>query len=280
MIFQMQEKKYQTHGVELPSGVHTYCDSGDSNHTLMFLHGFSLRQGLYPLMDILKSHFRVVIPDLPFSSINDFHLPHRLENYVVFLLEFVQQLELENISIFGNSVGGTLGLLCCMTAPKQFNRLIVRCPLWTFRQLPSYMQNKPLFNLHNQLSNNKRYSKLALNIFYGVSARMSPANGNSRRNKSIHPYKYGQINPIVMSQFLGHLIQIDIESQLQTIPNDTLILWGGLDSFITSEWGNYLNHILPNSRYLEMIGEYHNISTVQTDKLTKIISVFLEETPV
>src|SRR5210317_1364859 len=99
-----------TKKIKLNSGVHTYCDSGDSDHSLLLLHGFSFRPGLYPLLKALSLDFRVVIPDLPFSTRNDFRFGHNVQNYVDYLLEFIDALGLENISIFGNSVGGTLGM--------------------------------------------------------------------------------------------------------------------------------------------------------------------------
>jgi pimeloyl-ACP methyl ester carboxylesterase len=168
-----------------------------------------------------------------------------------------------------------------MANPGQFDRLVVRCPLWSSKQLPNYMQFKPLVGLHGYLSRSRFLSLKLLEMFYRVSARMSPVDGNKSNNydgdepESPIPYKEDQINPVVMSSFLGRLVQVEIESRLSSIPNKTLILWGELDKFIRSSWGNYLNQLLPDSRYVELAGEYHNIATSGPKAIAKIISEFL-----
>ena len=100
---------------------------------------------------------------------------------------------------------------------------------------------------------------------------MSPVDGDEVQAKNPIPYSDGQIKPVVLSRFLGYLIQIEIENRLGTIPNETLILWGALDSFVQSEWGNYLNQILRDSKYLKIPGEYHNIATSDPVNLSKHI---------
>jgi pimeloyl-ACP methyl ester carboxylesterase len=274
-------KNYQTSQIELRSGIHTYCDVGDADRTLLLLHGFSFRQGMYPLMDALKSDYRVILPDLPFSTRNDFRKPHSLENYVDYLLDFVKEVGLKNVSIFGNSVGGTLGLMCCLESPQQFDRLVVRCPLWSSKQLPNYMQSKLLVDLHGYLSWNRFLALKMVDIFYRMSARMSPVDGNQAdhyaadKSQSPIPYTEGRIDPVLLSSFLGQLVQVEIGDRLSSISNRTLILWGELDKFIQSRWGEYLNQRLPASQFMEMAGEYHNIATSKPGTLAKIISEFV-----
>ena len=71
--------------VQLSTGAHTYCDVGDADRTLLLLHGFSFRPGLYPLAEYLQSDFRVVMPDLPFTTKAHAFRDHTLAHYVNFL---------------------------------------------------------------------------------------------------------------------------------------------------------------------------------------------------
>ena len=261
--------------IGLSSGFHTYCDIGHAERTILLLHGFAFRPGMYPLMNALKTDFRVIVPDLPFSTDLDYSAPHTLDGYVDFLLEFVQALGLAKISTFGNSVGGTLALLCGYRNPGLFDRLIVRCPLWSRKQLPEYLQNEPLLKMHHTLSGNDLYARSALKLFYYFSTRMSPVAGKSI-GKSI-PFEDGQIDPVVMSRFLGRLVQVEFEEKLRSIQNKTLILWGTMDSFVESKWGIYLDELLIHSQYVEMTGEYHNISTSNPEKLAGQILKFTSE---
>lgn len=269
----MQNRDDLTKQIELSSGVHTYCDVGRADRTVLLLHGFAFRQGMYPLMDILNADFRVLVPDLPFSTNLGFSVPHTLDSYVNFLLEFVQALDLKNVSVFGNSVGGTLALLCGIKSPEKFDKLVVRCPLWSSKQLPAYLQNRKLVGLHHFLSGNLPYARFALNLFYRISSRMSPVVGEM--HESPISYDDGQVASVVLSRFLGHLVQVEFEDELSLIPNETMILWGGLDTFVKREWGVYLDKILPNSQFVEMSGEYHNIATTNPKTLAEHISTFV-----
>ena len=161
----------ETRRIKTKTGIHTYCDIGNAERTFLLLHGFSFRQGLYPLAEILKSDFRVVIPDLPFSTKSNFIHEHTLDHYVDFLLAFIQELGLQEVSIFGNSVGGTLGLMCCMVDSGQLHKLVVRCPLWSYKQLPGYLQTMPLIKLHGSLSNLTSYARMILRISSNAQSR-------------------------------------------------------------------------------------------------------------
>ncbi len=266
-------KKYPTQKISLRTGECTYCELGSGKKTLLLLHGFSFRPGLYPLADALKEHFRIVMPDLPFTSKQNRFQTHSLPAYVDFLLEFVDTLDLENVSIFGNSLGGTLALMCDIAAPNRFDGLVLRSPLWSAAQLPWYLRIKPLITAHVYLSMNRFYALKVLKLFYRISARVSPVNGAEPEN--IIPYDPEQISPKVLSQFLGRLIQVEMKEELAKVTAKTLVIWGEQDTFIPAVWGACLQGLLPNARFREMAGEYHNIATVDVEKLAEEIVDFL-----
>jgi len=259
--------------IQLSTGTHAYTEIGDAAETLLLLHGFAFRVGMYPLAQQLSSQFRLIIPDLPFSVKNDAFVQHNLPGYADFLLEFVRTLKLDRISIFGNSLGGTLALMCARIAPDLFKRLVIRSPLWSVAQLPWYLRIKPLNRLHLSLSKNRSYAIWALERFYQASARLSAV--DKYAGDSIVPYQVEQISPRVLSRFLAELLDVEFTDALKGIHTETLIVWGEQDTFIPSTWGASLANLLPNACYLEMQGEYHNISTVDTAKLAEEINLFL-----
>lgn len=228
-------------------------------------------------MTALAPDFRVIAPDLPFASPEKFTAAHSMDAYVDFLLEFVDALGLKKVSIFGNSVGGTLGLFCCLEDPYRFEKLIIRCPVWSSKQLPFYLRIRPLINLHQRWSQNPTYALKILEMFYRISARMSPISAQNIDSQphDLLPFDPDHINPTILSSFLGHLLQVEFEALLAHISTETLILWGGQDSFIQSRWGNRLDFLLPNSKFVEMSGEYHNIATVKIQRLANSIISFV-----
>ena len=94
----------------------------------------------------------------------------------------------------------------------------------------------------------------------------------SNRSKSLLPFKEDQFNPVVLSKFLGQLIQVEIKSEIRSVPTRTLAIWGEQDTFILSKWGAQLDQFLSDSEYMEMAGEYHNIASIKLNSLAHIIS--------
>lgn len=245
------------------------------------LHGFSFREGLLPLARLLSPHFRVLIPDLPFSTNDEYHAAHKLDAYVEFLIDFCRSLDLTRVSIFGNSVGGTLALMCCIRSSYLFDKLVVRCPLWSKVQLPVYLKCHPLISTHQFLSSSIFYANNFLKLFYWLSARMSPVEDEPKSLPGVEsppgstPETIHEINPSIFSKFLGTLVKVEIKDQLKLIPNETLILWGQNDNLISSSWGEYQGNLQPNSHFHAIEGEYHNISTSDHASLSKIMIDFL-----
>ena len=78
-----------TKNISLSSGKHTYLDLGEGGETLVMIHGLSFKQGLYPLINKLRSHFRIIVPDLPFLERHGFPFDHTVENYIRCIIELI-----------------------------------------------------------------------------------------------------------------------------------------------------------------------------------------------
>jgi pimeloyl-ACP methyl ester carboxylesterase len=189
-------------------------------------------------------------------------------------LALIDRLGLGSVSLFGNSVGGTLGLMCCLHAPDKIDKLVIRCPLWSRAQLPFYLRIQPLVALHGWLSGIEPYAAWALDTFYRQSARMSPTIA-AAEGPSSRPDSLDQVDAAVLSRFLGHLARVEITAALPEIAVKTLVLWGEDDRFVSPAWGASLAEILPKARSLAMPGEYHNIATADPDALAEILYGFL-----
>ena len=219
-----------TRTIHLPSGPLTYCQIGDSGPSILLLHGLSFRPGLYPLIEHLHPHFRTIALDLPFNSRDHSATNHtHIQSHVTLILEFINALQLRSPAIFGNSLGGTLGLMCALENPTIFSNLILRAPLWTRAQLPTYLRLTPLHAAHRWLSRLDSYAGFAMDTIYTLSEKMSPQYENLPA-RSTHRALFAQyqVNPTVLSAFLGNLLQVDLSHQLHRIPNPTLVLWGHL----------------------------------------------------
>jgi pimeloyl-ACP methyl ester carboxylesterase len=262
--------------LQLPSGTLTYCDIGDSEATIILLHGLSFRPGLYPLIEHLLPHFRVIALDLPFTNAHRFPGGPHPERYADLILAFIATLELQTPAFFGNSLGGTLGLLCAHRDPGAFSKLILRAPLWTQAQLPTYLRSTPLVTAHRWLSRTNVYARFALDMIYSLSEKMSPQYGNATTSISHRDLliQY-QVNPTLLSTFLGYLVQVELRGLAASISTPTLVLWGQKDTLTPSIWGSRLSQCLPNAQFWETPGEYHNMATTNPKTLAADIAGFV-----
>jgi pimeloyl-ACP methyl ester carboxylesterase len=84
---------------------------GGSGQPLLFLHGASGAPLILPFMEKLAERFDVLVPEHPGYGLSD--EPGWLENIhdaAYFYLDFLKHLELDNVILIGNSMGGWMAM--------------------------------------------------------------------------------------------------------------------------------------------------------------------------
>jgi pimeloyl-ACP methyl ester carboxylesterase len=272
---------YKTKKLKLPTGLHTYVDLGESDQTLLLLHGLSFKEGLFPLVERLNTRFRLILPDLPFAPYQEFKLDHNLENYTKFVLGLIKELNIKTVSIFGNSFGATLGLLCCLKAPMHVDKLIIRSPFWSKKQLPTYLRIKPLNKIHRFFVQSRLYASVIIKLIYKLSEKYSPPTNNipsdlmSSLSEGKSLAKVSQCNSTYLTYFLDDLIKLDLGGDLESIQNPKLIIWGEKETLLNKNFGSQGKSLSVNANFIEMEGEYHNISTADPVILATLIHQFI-----
>lgn len=100
-----------------------YVDEG-KGQVLMLLHGlFGALSNWEAVVNHYSKHFRVIIPMLPIYEmpIKEAGLPG-LREYVE---EFVSLMQLNNLIIMGNSLGGHVGILFTLANPDKVSKLVL-----------------------------------------------------------------------------------------------------------------------------------------------------------
>ena len=101
----------------------TYVDEG-KGQVLMLLHGlFGALSNWEDVVNEFKKDYRVVIPMLPI-----YEMPIKqagLEGLREFTEGFVRLMQLENMIIMGNSLGGHVALLYTLNNPEKVSRLVL-----------------------------------------------------------------------------------------------------------------------------------------------------------
>ncbi|MGI8579921.1 MAG: alpha/beta fold hydrolase [Solirubrobacteraceae bacterium] len=116
------------HRVDLQQGAVEYRDSG-SGPVLLFVHGLLVNGTLWrKVIAPLEGEFRCIAPDLPLGS----HrvpmragadlTPHGLARLIS---DFMDALELEDVTLVGNDTGGALCQLVATRHPERLARLVL-----------------------------------------------------------------------------------------------------------------------------------------------------------
>lgn len=100
-----------------------YVDEGQGQ-ALMLLHGlFGALSNWEEVVDRFSGHFRVIIPMLPI-----YEMPIKeagLEGLRQFVEDFVAEMNLDNMIIMGNSLGGHVGILYTLHNKEKVNKLVL-----------------------------------------------------------------------------------------------------------------------------------------------------------
>ena len=100
-----------------------YLDKG-TGEVLMLLHGlFGELSNWNTVTDYFSKRYRVIIPllpmfTLPLSKVN-------LEGLLEYVLDFTTKMNLKQINVMGNSLGGHLALLFALKSKKRLKNLIL-----------------------------------------------------------------------------------------------------------------------------------------------------------
>lgn len=105
------------------SGDFSYLDKGQGE-VLLLLHGlFGALSNWETVTNHFSQQYRVVIPMMPI-----YEAPKKkadLESLSAFIEAFVAQMQLEDLTILGNSLGGHVGLIYTLGNPDKVKRLIL-----------------------------------------------------------------------------------------------------------------------------------------------------------
>ena len=114
--------------VRLPAGTIRYRDTG-AGQPLVFVHGLLVDGTLWrKVTPLLEGEFRCVVPDLPLGS-------HRVPmspdadlsppGVARIVADFIEALELEDVTLIGNDTGGAICQLVATEHPGRLGRLVL-----------------------------------------------------------------------------------------------------------------------------------------------------------
>lgn len=129
-IFNQIQYPFTTKFIDLEDYRIAFIDEGDSEDVLLFIHGLgSYLKAWQRNIPELKKYFRCIAIDLPGygKSSKTIH-SGEIDFYTNIIFQFIDKLNLKNVSLCGHSMGGQIALSFTNTYPNLINKLILAAP--------------------------------------------------------------------------------------------------------------------------------------------------------
>ena len=231
-----------------------------SGKPILFVHGWGGNlYSLHKLATIAAKKYTSILIDLPGFGKSDNPPPHwGVEGYAENLAHFIKGLKLKNVTYFGHSFGGELGIYLASRRPGTIDKLILCNSSFKrgkkisrfARLLKTFPRNKIVFL--------KTLEPHLKHIYYRLFHKESDL------------IKY----PHLESNFRKIITQ-NLTNETKKIRKKTLILWGEDDTLTPVVWGYELAHNIPNVTIKVIPQTTHNLPIMHATVVWSEIKAFL-----
>lgn len=242
-----------------------YKVSGNGTKTATILQGWGTEMSLYDsVADCINSEYRVIQLDFPgFGNSDEPQCAWDVEDYAQFMIKFFKILKIEETSLIGHSYGG---------------RVIIR--LAAKEDLPFTISNIVLVDAAGILPKKSFMQKLkirgykfvkklvSINFFYKLCPDVIDQWRNSQGSED-----YRNATPI-MRQCLVKAVNEDLTSLLPQIKEDTLLVWGDLDTATPLADGQLMEKLIPSSGLAVIHGAGHFCFVEKPDLFRRILQSY------
>ena len=192
---------------------------------LVLLHGWGTTwQSLSPLVEIFKNKYNVYALDLPSAKYSVL----TIDDYVVFVLNFIKDNQIDNPIIIGHSLGGAIASKIAAQHPKKIRAIILLAAASIRHQLPK-----------NWLILQK--------LIYPVKPLLRLFRKQILKITKLDATDYLELSTNEEKQTFRNLLKTDLSSLLPKINCPTLILWGEKDESTRLEDGKKIHELIKHS---------------------------------
>lgn len=268
---------FRSRFIRLKSGTMHYIDEG-KGEPLLFVHGTPAWSFLYRhLVKAFSGHYRcVAIDHIGFGlSEKPLTFPGRPQDHAENLSEFLQTMDLQEVTLVVHDFGGPIGLAAAIRHPGRIKRIVLfNTWLWETASSPEVKKIDKMIN--------SRLGKW-LYLRYNISPRLLLKKGFSdQRNlsKAVHrqyllpfPDKNSRMALYHIARGLrgaSQWYQQQWEQLSVLTEKDWLIIWGVKDQFINTGYLHKWKERLPAAKVTE-IEAGHFLQEEQPDKCIQAI---------
>lgn len=245
---------------------------------LVIFHGFMCYADYFnSFMDSLSDTFDVIVPDLPGFGFTPRLKQNTYENIAQGAKDFIRQLNLNEVSIFGVSLGGAIALEYAIDFPDKTKIVILNSPFWGKDSLSKGIVENveiDLLKLPNSILNILK-TKLIFKELANFVLSFHPSAKRIFRTHEKETLEAASLMDIEGNrELLYSLMQTNFTKKLENYKNKTLLISGLKDEVVTPRAVEDLKKVIGGD-LVEVKRQTHEFVIKSPDKLIKIIRDYL-----
>lgn len=251
----------------------------EGKEVIVLLHGFPGNyMGLIDLANSLNHDYRVIIPDLPGCGLSETLTgQHTLENYAIWLNNFLEQVSAKHTIIIGHSFGSRVALFFSFSYPEKIKKLVLMTPVLKIDGLIAYF-----IALHCNVAKllPKYLSKVWLsNGFYQkVSHAIIFKSSNPKKRQQIMEQDFKESKNIdhrVAMEIFDEFYHSNLIHMASSSTSDFLIIAGDSDEIVSVNSIEELSANLINSKIEIMENAGHLVPLEEPQKVADLINNYI-----
>jgi len=272
--------------IELSAGTIEYEDTGGDGPTIVLLHGLMMDASLWhgPSADLSADH-RCVAPTLPLGAHR--HAMHAdadlsLPGIARLVAEFLDRLDLHDVTLVGNDTGGALVQLLMSDGAARVGRVVLAsCD--AFDNFPPGLTGKTLaltgklsprmFGLFMQQMRLRAIRRLPI-AFGWLTMRGDAATARWMKPVTRQPEIRRDAVRVLRAVAAQPQLMLDAAECLPSFTRPALVVWASGDRVMPPEHGRRLADLLPQARLIEVEDSYTLIPLDQPARLAQVIREF------
>lgn len=242
-----------------------YADEGEGDVVLL-LHGWGANITLYRgIIDTLKQDRRVIAPDMPgFGKTPEPPVPWCVDDYVDFVLHFIESFAVKRLSLVVHSFGG-----------RVFFKMNAR------KELPFVIEKAVLIDSAGILPKKTLRQKCSLRLYKAGRAFMNTSlmrflypDAVEQMRKKRGSADYNNATPL-MRATLVKVVNEDLEPYMPLVQCPTLLIWGDRDTATPIEDARRMEELIKDAGLVVCEGAGHFSFAEQPAKVNGALRVFL-----
>ncbi|MBQ4349472.1 MAG: alpha/beta hydrolase [Clostridia bacterium] len=223
-----------------------YTESGEGD-LVVLLHGWGSNITLFQhTVSVLERKYKVVAMDMPgFGESDEPSEPWCVDDYVDFVLKFLESYSPEKVTLLGHSFGGRVIIkMCSRELPFEIDKIILVDsagvkPEKTLKQ----KTKQSIFKMGKKLYSAAPVQKL----FPDALENLRKKNGSA---------DYNAASP-VMRQTLVRVVNEDLQELMPNVKAPTLLIWGTADDATPLSDALIMEKLMPEAGLVKFEGAGH-----------------------